>query len=59
MLLFFIVGRNAEIVPHNQCCQVLIVDGTGSQSGHMRNISSAPNQHALKLISSQSNQAEE
>ena len=27
--VFLIVGRNTEIVTHNQCCQVPIVEGTG------------------------------
>ena len=26
--VWFIVGINTEIVPHNKCCQVLIVEGT-------------------------------
>ena len=57
--VFYIVGINAEIVPQNQCCQVPIVEGTGSRSGHMHKISSAPNQHTLPRISSQSTQTEE
>ena len=36
--VWFIVGRNTEILPHNQCCQVPIVEWTGLQSGHLRNI---------------------
>ena len=54
-----IIARNTEIVPHDQCCQVTIVEGTGSRSGHMRNIYSAPNQHIMLIISSQITQSEE
>ena len=56
--VLFIVGINTEIVPHNQCCQVTILEGTGSQYGHLRNISSASNQHTLIIISGQSTQSE-
>ena len=55
----FIVGINTEIIPHNQCCQVTIVEGTGSRSGHMNNIYSATNQQTLLIISIKSTQAEE
>ena len=57
--VLFIIGRNKEIVPHNNFCQVTIVEGTGSQSGNMCNIFSAPNKLALIRISGQSTQAEE
>ena len=49
--VLFIVGRNTNIVPQDQFCQVPIVEGTGSQSGHLHNIYSAPNQHTLLRIS--------
>ena len=57
--LLFIFCRNKEILPQNQCCQVPIVEGTISRSGHMHNISSATNQHNLIRISSKTTQAEE
>ena len=59
MLLFLIFGRNTDIVPQNQCCQVPIVKGTGSRYGQMRSIYSDPNQHTLLRISSQNTQDEE
>ena len=55
----FIVVRNTEIVPQNQCFRVPIMEGTGSQSGNLCNISSAPYQHTLLIISIQITQAEE
>ena len=35
--VLFIVGINTEIVTQNKYCQVPIVEGTGSQSGHLFN----------------------
>ena len=55
----FVVGRNTDIVPYNQCCQVPVLEGTGSRSGRLCNIYSDPNQHTLLRISSQSTQADE
>ena len=55
--VFLIVGRNTEIVTHNQCCHVPIVKGTVSRSDNLHNISSTPNKHALLIIYSQRNQA--
>ena len=57
--VLFIVGRNTDIIPQNQFCQVPIVEGTGSRSDHMHNISSAHNQYNLIIIFSQSAQTEE
>ena len=57
--VWFIIGRNTEIVPQNQCFQVPIVEVTGSRSCHLRNISSAPNKHTLIRISIKSTHAEE
>ena len=34
----FVVGINTEIVPHNQCFHVTIMEGTESLSGHLCNI---------------------
>ena len=56
---FFIVGRNIEIVPQNHFFHVPIVEGNGLQFGHLRNISSDPNQHTLLRISIQRTQAED
>ena len=56
---WFIVGRNTEIVPHNQYFQVNIVEVNLLQSGHLNNISSAPNQNIFIRISSQITQTEE
>ena len=53
--VWFIVGTNIEIVPHNQCCQVPIVDGTVSQSIRLHNISSDSNQFPTLIISSKKN----
>ena len=36
--VWFIVERNTEIVSQNQCCQVPIMEGTGSLSSHLHNI---------------------
>ena len=57
--VFLIVGRNTEIVPHNQYFQVNIVEVNLLQSGHLNNISSAPNQNIFIRISSQITQTEE
>ena len=57
--VLFIFGINVDIVPHNQFCQVPIVEGIVSQSGHLLNISSATNQGTLLRISVQSTQSEE
>ena len=51
--VWFIFGRNAYIMPQNQCYRLPIVEGNGLQSGHLRNISGDPNQHALIIISRQ------
>ena len=37
--VWFIVRRNIEIMPQNQCFQVPIVEGTGSRSGGMCKLS--------------------
>ena len=42
--VLFMVGRKTYIVTQNQCYQVPIVEGTGSQTSHLCNIYSAPNQ---------------
>ena len=41
--VWFSVGENTDIVTHNKCCQVTIVEGTGLGSGNLCNISSDPN----------------
>ena len=51
--VLFIFGRNIEVMPQNECCQGTSLEGTGLKFGHVRNISSAPNQHTLLRISSQ------
>ena len=57
--VLFIVVRNTNIVPQDQFCQVPIVEGIGSRSGHLLNISSATNQRTLLRISIKITQAEE
>ena len=41
--VWFSVGGNTDIVTHNQCCQLPIVEGTGLGSSNLCNISSDPN----------------